>query len=119
MMTLFVSRARPRGSTPRGRAGQITERLYPRSDPARKCITPLFTRAGGGFVADEDVKKKVSRVTGNFNQVARDLDRALAAARFAPAQVLLMQQAREESYTRAKLRGMTEPLPFKLNLSGL
>jgi hypothetical protein len=67
----------------------------------------------------EGEKTRVSRVTGNFNQVARDLERAMVAARFAPAQALLLQQAREESYTRAKVRGLSEPLPFRVNFSAL
>jgi hypothetical protein len=67
----------------------------------------------------ESEKQGVSKVRRNFNRTAPDFHRALAAARFPPAQFLLIQQAHEESWTRASLAKSGEPFPFKLNLSAL
>ncbi len=59
------------------------------------------------------------RMDDGFLLVARDLFRAIVAARFSTAQHLLIQQGIEESYGKARLRKSAEPLPFRLNVSEL
>jgi hypothetical protein len=57
--------------------------------------------------------EKVSRVRGNFNRLARDLDRAIRGARFSDAQTFLLSEARELSWSFAG----QEPFPFCINFS--
>jgi hypothetical protein len=57
--------------------------------------------------------EKVSQVRGNFNRIARDLDRALRASRLSEAQRFLFDEARELSWSFAA----DQPLPFRINIS--
>ena len=50
---------------------------------------------------ESDDQEPVSRVAGNFNRIARDLDRAIRAARFTEAQRFLLDEARELSWSLA------------------
>lgn len=59
------------------------------------------------------------RMDDGFLLLARDLSRAIAVARFSPAQHLLIQQAIEESYGKARLKRSAEPEPFRLNVSAI
>jgi hypothetical protein len=47
-----------------------------------------------------------------FNRIARDLDRAFALARFKPTANLLIQHAREESFSKADMRRTGGAIPF-------
>ena len=84
-----------------------------------------LTRQRAGWYAlmagttDVDPDLSPGRMDDGFLLVARDLSRAIAAARFSPAQHLLIQQAIELSYGRARLEKSDTPYPFKLNVSGL
>jgi hypothetical protein len=56
----------------------------------------------------------VAKVTGNFNRIARDLDRALTIARFTLNQRALIDHARELSWS---MRGdKEEAIPFRINV---
>ena len=56
---------------------------------------------------------KVSQVTGNFHRIARDLDRALRAARFTTNERFFIDEARELSW--GSIPPDAEPVPFKFN----
>ena len=58
---------------------------------------------------------KVSQVRGNFNRIARDLDRALSVAGFNATEAFLIARARELSWPHHAADG--EPQPFAINLS--
>jgi hypothetical protein len=68
-------------------------------------------------VATDDFKP--GQLRGGFNQLARDLDRAIAISMFSSLQNFIIEQARELSYTEARVKGLMEPLPFKLNITDL
>lgn len=61
-------------------------------------------------------RKRVSRVTGNFNRTARDLSRALRVARFGEAEGYLVGEAMELSYSFAR---DGEARAFQFNLSSI
>jgi hypothetical protein len=90
-----------------------------------RCETLVFVAAfvcaTGFFMAllDDHKPPKVSRVTGNFHRIARDLDRALALAGLSRNQTLLLQRARELSWGWRPKNENQEALPFRLNLSEL
>jgi len=59
------------------------------------------------------------RMDDGFLMVARDLFRAIVAARLLPPQMILVEQAIEESYGKARLKRSADPFPFRLNVSRL
>ena len=54
-----------------------------------------------------------------WNEIPRDLDRALSMCRLSPAEQVLMNRARELSFARAKIHKSADPLHFRINISRL
>lgn len=54
-----------------------------------------------------------------WNATHRHLDRALAVCGLSPCEQTIMVIAREESYGKARLRKLPDPLPFRVNLTRL
>lgn len=106
-------RARP---LTEARQARSKGRSYRTPDPARKSAHKRSTRSSTGcLVDDETANPKVSQVTGNYNRIARDLDRALRAGRFTTVQRALIDEAREASWSFAP----RDPRPFALNFSAI
>ena len=81
-----------------------------------------LTRQRAGWyalMADDISDLSPGRMDDGFLLVARDLFRAFVAARLLPPQLLLVEQAIEESYGKARLQKSAEPFPFRLNVSKL
>ncbi len=76
-------------------------------------------RAGWFAVMTGDTDFTPGRMDGGFLLLARDLFRAFAVARFNSYQLLLIEQAVEQSYGEAKLRKSADPLPFRISTSDL
>lgn len=106
-MSAAVKRGRPSVFEALGRPRQTGFASYRARSLARKSIT-LIARLWGARVSKDRSKIPVSRVTDNFNRIARDLDRAATCA-FAKhaAERVLWDRARELAWAFS-----SNPRPF-------
>lgn len=82
-------------------------------------MTSHFARIARHDMTDAAHPERPGKLKNGFNITARDLDRAVVVAGFGDLHMLLIEQARELSYARAKLAKIDDPLPFAINISAL